>query len=91
MIQLSMVAIWAIVKHARGLLLLVEHSSGMRAPHPLTCALMIWLMMLLAVLPATTRVMVLHEAMVLAPAGIFPTSRSRNPGVFLRSTWSVPV
>ena len=48
-----MVAIWAVVRQARGLLLEVEQPSGMRAPQPVTAALMIWLMTLLAVLLGT--------------------------------------
>lgn len=80
MIQESIVEIWAVVKQARGFVLVVEHMLGIRpSEQPVTFALMIWLITLVLGLLGTTRVMVLQDAIVFVPFGFPFTMRANSP------------
>ena len=70
-----MTAICVVVKHARGLELEVEHSSGIRAlVHPDTLAFTALLRRLVLGEPATTTVP--QPVMTFVPVGFTPTKRA---------------
>lgn len=72
----SIMLIWAVVRQARGLELLVEQSSGMRAlEHPETAALTILLRTLVLASFGTTSFIDLQADMTPEPAGL-PFKRS---------------
>ena len=91
-IQESMVEICAIVRQARGMVLVVEHICGIRAVvQPVTAAFTALLSRLVEGLPGTTRVIVRQPAMTPVVAGIALTMRACRPVVFRRSTWGLPL
>ena len=76
LIHESMVSICAVVRQARGLELVVEHSSGMRAfEQPDTAALTMLLMTLFAVSLGTISFLDLQAVIVIVPVGEALTMR----------------